>query len=530
MNEKKQKNFCILIGCLIGLVFILLIFSPKNVIPTNTAWVENGGGDNLQHYLGWRFFRNSSWNRYLLFMRNLNYPIGTSVIVTDSNPLFSLIFKLFRNFLPDEFQFNGIWLVTSFVLLGFFAAEIGWKLTQSLPLTLAGVVMALLNPVILQRALIHDTLTAHWLILAGIWLFLNDEKKWNLPGWFLLTNLTLLIHIYFIPMLAFLVLLQMIRMACKQRAWYRVLSVFVVFAAALGIGYFAFGYAHILPQSGSYGELSMNLNAFFNPDSIPALLGARPRISLQYEGFNYYGLGMLILILSGVLMGGKRLLKQVIPYLLPILGLVLLAVSNIAYFDQNLVYQFDLPEKLYETLSIFRSSGRLVWPLYYLGLFGVLCAYGKPAENNGKRKYQELVLFLCVLIQVLDLNQFHRQTAERFRNPTNVLPELQVEFVNLIPENSSHLYCSDGESKMLDRMALFAADRKMSFNISANARGIEPVYGGDPVEMKNLSCDQLQPDSVYVFLNVDSYPASLDMCGGASVTEVNEWHVVIPGN
>ena len=528
MNEKKQKNFCILIGCLLGLIFILLIFSPKNVVPINTDWVENGGGDNLQHYLGWRFFRNSSWTRYLLFMRNLNYPIGTSVIVTDSNPLFCLIFKLFRNILPEHFQFNGIWLVTSFVLLGFFAAEIGWKLTRNIPLTLAGVMMALLNPVILQRALIHDTLTAHWLILAGIWLFLNDEKSWNLPGWFLLTGLTLLIHIYFIPMLAFLVVLQMIRMAGKHMVWYKVLSVFVVSGAALGIGYFAFGYCHILPQSGSYGELSMNLNAFINPDSIPALLHARPRISLQYEGFNYYGLGMMILLELGILIGGKKLLKSAAPFLLPVLGLILLAVSNIGYFDSNRIYQFELPEKLYEAHSIFRSSGRLVWPLYYLGLFGVLYVFGCLIAEGNKGKYIVTAMLLCAVIQAADLNQFHRQTAQRFRNSVNVMPELPAEFVDVVPEDTLHLYCSDGEAKILDRMALFAADRQMTFNISANARGIEPVYGGDPLEMEKLSCDQLQPDSVYVFLN--NYPANLQTCSGMSVTVVENWHIVISEN
>ena len=528
MDEKKQKQFCIIIGCLLGLIFILLIFSPQNVVPTNTNWVENGGGDNLQHYLGWRFFRNSSWNRYLLFMRDLNYPIGTSVIVTDSNPLFCLFFKLFRNWLPENFQFNGIWLVTSFVLLGFFAAKIGWKLTENLPMTLAGCVFSILNPVMLQRALIHDTLTAHWLILAGIWLFLNEEKSRNLIGWFVLTEVTLLIHIYFIPMLAFILVLQMIRMIKHKRVWYKVLLVPGVFLLSLGIGYFVFGYSHILPQSGSFGELSMNLNAFINPDSIPALTKPRPRVPMQYEGFNYYGLGMIILSLCGVLMICKKYLKKFLPYLLPVIGLICIAASNIAYFDLNLIYQIELPEKLYSTLSIFRSSGRLVWPLYYLALFAVLYFFSQ-ISSHAEIKISVLFTLLCVGLQVLDLNQFHRETAQRFRSPANELPELPAEFMAAVPESALHLYSSEGEAKVVDRLALFAADRGMTFNLSANARGIEAIYGGDMVEMDRLSCERLQPDSVYVFLNED-YPAELENCPAAETETVHGWFILMLNN
>ena len=168
MDDNKKHILSMISAGVFALIFILLIFSPQNVDPLNTDWVTNGGGDNLQHYLGWRFFRNSPWTRYLLFMRNLDAPVGTSVIVTDSNPLCCLIFKLFRNLLPESFQFNGIWIISSYILLGVFAAAVIWCLTHSVMLSFAGVIIAVVNPVVLQRSLIHENLTAHWLILAGI--------------------------------------------------------------------------------------------------------------------------------------------------------------------------------------------------------------------------------------------------------------------------------------------------------------------------------------------------------------------------
>ncbi|MBQ6343831.1 MAG: hypothetical protein IJI41_11955 [Anaerolineaceae bacterium] len=525
MSENQRKYFCMIFGCISSLIIILLVFSPQNVDPLNIDWVTNGGGDNLQHYLGWRHFRNSTWNRYLLFMKNLNFPIGTSVIVTDSNPLFCLIFKLLKNLIPERFQFNGIWITLSYLLIGCFSSLIGWKITKKISLTIVSVIISILNPVVLQRALIHDSLTAHWLILAAIYLMLFEGTRWNFVGWALLTFLTLLIHVYFIPMIAFVLILQTIRMMIKKRSALLIIVSLAAFVVPLCVGYFILGYSHILPQSGSYGELSMNLNAFINPDSIPSLLFPRPIQPLQYEGFNYLGLGLIVLIIFGMVIGRKELAIQSTPYMLPVIGLILFAVSNEGYFDKHLIYRVELPERLYSSLSILRSSGRLVWPLYYLFLFVVIYVFAKVINTAaGKRKMLiELLPLLCIIIQIVDLHGFLLQAAERFRNPTNVLPELSEEFVSAIPVHTKHLYCSDGDSKIVDAMSLFAADNHMTFNRSSNAREIEHIYGGDMLEMDKLNCQQIQPESVYVYINGVNFPNGIESCENVVIDEADNY-------
>ena len=523
MSDKNKKYLSILTGCLVSLLFILIIFTPRNVDPLYTGWVRNGGGDNLQHYLGWRFFRNDGWNRFFLFMRNLNYPVGTSVIVTDSNPLFCLLLKPLKSVLPDEFQFNGIWIVLSYLLIAFFSGVISWQLTHKVSFTLAGTIISILNPVVMQRALIHDTLTAHWLILAAVWLAVNFEKRLNLPGWFVLTGMALLIHIYFIPMIAFVLVLQIIRMLMKKQPVIKIIVLIAVFALALILGYFLFGFSHILPQTGSYGELSMNLNAFINPDSVPSLLGSRVTNPLQYEGFNYWGIGLILIVLAACILDVKNSIKHTVFYLLPVMLLIVTAVSNEGYFDKTLIWHFEIPEWINSYLSVFRSSGRLVWPLYYLVLFASLYIL---ANNSEKNKFAVYVVLLCVILQAADLNGFHRQTAGRFRNPGNDLPELAGSLRESIPNDTIHLYCSDGDAKTVDALALFAADHHMTFNKSANARSIEHIYGGDQLEMNELSCSQLQPDSAYIFLGRDEYPENLDLCENAEVRKTDEWILV----
>lgn len=523
LSKMSKKKLSVLAGCLISLIFILIIFTPLNVDPLNTVWVRNGGGDNLQHYLGWRFFRNDGWTRYFLFMRNLNYPVGTSVIVTDSNPLFCLLLKPLNNFLPEEFQFNGIWIVFSFLLIAFFSGLISWQLTGKISFTLAGTIISILNPVVLQRALIHDTLTAHWLILAAVWLAYNFKKQWNPAGWFVLTEAALLIHIYFIPMIAFVLMLQMIRMARKHQPVVKTIMPAVIFVLALFAGYYFFGYSHILPQTGSYGELSMNLNAFINPDSIPSMLGSRETNPLQYEGFNYWGIGLILIVLAACILEGKNFIKNIVFYIVPSLLLVLMAVSNQAYFDKMQVWNFEIPEWINSYLSIFRSSGRLVWPLYYLVLFVSLYVLAKKSENS---KYVIYIVLFCVMIQAADLNEFHRQTTQRFQNPGNNLPELDTLLRESIPDEAIHLYCSEGDPKVVDALALFAADHHLTFNKSANARSIERIFGGDQLEMSGLSCSQLQPGSVYIYLDKGDYPSNIDLCENAEISKNDGWIVV----
>ncbi len=495
-----------------ALIFVLVVFGSANINPLNTDWVTTGGGDNLQHYIGWRFFRNAPWSRQLLFDQMLNYPVGTSVIVTDSNPLLCLVFKLFRSVLPAEFQFNGIWILSCYLLIALFAVLILWKLSARPVICVLGAMLAVLNPVVLQRALIHDNLCAHWLILAAILLFLNRAQyRKNAVGWMLLALVTLLIHFYFIPMIAFILALQMLRMFLDREHILRVFIPFFAFGTALGLGYYFFGYRYIIGQSGSFGELSMNLNAFFNPDGTSSILGNRPTLPLQYEGFNYFGLGMLFLCLFAVISGGKKL-KKVGFALLPCAALILLAASNNAYFDLTPLWNIALPESLSGALSAFRSSGRLVWPIYYLCLFASLHFINGAGQH--RRIIEVLIVCLCFLLQCVDLHGFIGDCRERFHSAPGGLSAYAAPYEDDIPAEKTKLFAADGDTKTVDSLALLAADRGMTFNRAANARGIVNIYHSDAVDLNSLTCADLDPDAAYIYLN--GVPESLTECAEIS--------------
>ncbi len=504
-----KKGMTIFLCCLVSCIFAIVLVSPAVVDPYNTDWVNNGGGDYLQHYLGWRFFREAPWSRQFHFMRNLNYPVGTSVIVTDSNPLFCLIFKGLSPLISDDFQFNGIWLVFSYTLLGLFACLCAWKMTENPVFSFLTVGWVLVNPVILQRAMIHDTLTAHWLILAAILLLLERRQKWNPFGWGILVCLTMLIHAYFMPMIAWVLALQLLFDLQDRRRVVEIILPVIFFSLAFIGSYVFLGYRYIEGQSGSYGELSLNLNAFIDPDGTSLFLKDRVHFPLQYEGYNYWGLGLLILFPFSLCFLSRVGRKRLSAAFLPLILLILLAAGNEGTFDLIPLWNIELPEKLQTILSVFRSSGRLVWPLYYTAVFTALYSF-----RNLKR-LGPFVMTALMVLQWVDLTICVRDVYTRFRFPANVLHEVDPSFDNF-SEGKQALFVSDGASKEIDAFALYAVEHHMSFNRGTNARGIKPIYGGDVVDFSLLTCETITPDSIYVFLDNNGLPESCKACAVTS--------------
>ena len=506
LMERKlsTKWLTVLLCAFAGMIYISIIFGVRNINPFNTDWVITGGGDYFQHYIGWQFFRISPWTKHFLFMQNLNYPEGSSVIVTDSNPLFCLIFKLFRSYLPQDFQFSGLWILLNYGLIGFFSGCIGWKLSRDRIFTCTLSFFTILNPVILQRTAIHDTLTAHWLILYSIYAALNWRSRLNWLHWAVIAVLVMLIHSYFLPMVSFILILQLLWMVQNRENWIRILQIFTSFCMAFILIYFIAGYNYILPQSSSYGELSMNLNAFFNPDGSSIFLPNRETFPLQYEGFNYLGLGLIILVGFSLFHLKTDQMKKILIFIIPVVLYLLLALSNKITFDQQILATIPIPEKMEQLLSAFRSSGRFAWPFFYLFLFGSgFVIYRNVSASKRRLTVTKIILILCLGLQITDFSEFNISFYNRFHQEKS---SENLEFAEDIPVKNfpsvKHLAVTDGDSRMIDRLALFAVENNLSFNRSANARKTLPIYGTvNETVHDQLTKQTLQKGVIYIIIN-----------------------------
>lgn len=114
----NSKYLVCTISALLGAVVFICLYGVKILNPTYVEWLYNGR-DLMQHYLGWEFFRKSDWMFPIGLTDQLSYPSGTSVIFTDSIPIFAVLFKLFSPIMSEKFQYFGIWGILCFILQGF---------------------------------------------------------------------------------------------------------------------------------------------------------------------------------------------------------------------------------------------------------------------------------------------------------------------------------------------------------------------------------------------------------------------------
>ena len=130
--ERERKSIFDSDACMylcvvsIGLICFCVIYGTKVLNPGYVDWILSGG-DLTQHYLGWVAYRASDWHFPIGMVDTLAYPYQTSIIFTDSIPLFAVIFKALSPILPETFQYFGLWGVCCFVLQGVCACRIIYR-------------------------------------------------------------------------------------------------------------------------------------------------------------------------------------------------------------------------------------------------------------------------------------------------------------------------------------------------------------------------------------------------------------------
>lgn len=277
-------------------------------------------------------------------------------------------------------------------------------------------------------------------------------RRWRYTGrWIILLCLSALINAYFTPMILGIWLCsdlqEYLAKADKKDKELLVIYLAEVLAAGLILfvvsylmGYF---YGDVSASTTGLEELSFNLLQFFDPgndlcvidrrnyifskQNYSSLLPTLPTLSgWQEEGFAYLGFGMIFLLIFLVGYGivrwiaGKYRKSQegesaqigraqkanrrswIISILVGFLVFTFLALSPRASLGSRILYQISYPQVIYQALSVFRSTGRLIWPVYY-GLLA-LALYGMVfLLERSRGKFSLGFLIGLLVLQVYDL-------------------------------------------------------------------------------------------------------------------------------
>lgn len=514
-----SNNMLCIFAAILGAVVFVCLYGIRILNPTYVEWLYNGR-DLMQHYLGWEFYRRSDWMFPLGMTDQLGYPNATSVIFTDSIPIFAVIFKVFASFLPERFQYFGIWGILCFMLQGFFAARILQVYIKKKWQIVAGCVVFLLSPVVLFRMYMHTALVGQWLILAAIYLCAVHKenykkvKKTSLQ-WGILGFLIGGIHLYFTPMCGALLAGYVVYSCiCEKKIAVRYVIPLVTYCMGLGGNVFLLGgfSSEVSAGTSNLGVHSFNLNGFFNAMGYSRILKSLDTYTNgQYEGFAYLGLGIIALLLVSLMYYITKLIRRqmqipVWKWLITggvMLGLVLLAASYVISFGSHLLIELPNIDRIMKYWGIFGSSGRLIWPVYYIIMFFAVIGTLKLAEDIPRLKAAGNIIFVsCLFLQLFDLSSKLGEIHAKYEET----PVYETVFDDEIWDKAAekgykHLvwvsHNTDGYQIL--HMAKFALDHHMTTNNYYFARGID-FRESVKAEMQNIN-----EESLYVFKPGDPF-------------------------
>lgn len=536
MSMTKKKFKCpvyFLIGAGIGVLLFLLIYGVKVLDFTYDEWLLTGK-DLQQHYLGWKFFRKAPWTFPIGLHDYFTSPDAISVLYTDSIPLFAIFFKLLSPILPETFQYFGLFGVMCYVLNGGMAAVIVSKFNKSKLVCGFSSMFFILSTPVLQRLFgvltensRHTSLAAHFLILGAlaVWIFKDKfiSYKKDALVWAVLAALCVLIQMYIIFMVGGIMCGYLLEQLLSKKDWKRLLVDFGSFVLSFGICFVTVGGINsILASGGSgYGFFSANLNTLINPWKYSTFFDEMGTAELQYEGFAYLGLGMIVLtaiaacclLVKGIKLGKQRRLGTMIretmkkhyPFLISLFIVVfvfsVLAFSNLVYLGSNIFIEVHWPKFIDDLLAIIRSSGRFIWCVMYIVMIGTLFIVSK----NFKGIPQKIIIIVCVCLQLADLYAPIQRLQNQYQGEVKVEDSLvQSDFWNTKLGDFSKVvyYPSDGydATQMLQIGAKVSQfeDLKMSNFYLSRYMTKETVKQKDKITMELFKKGELAEDTLYI--------------------------------
>jgi hypothetical protein len=419
-DSQRQALASLLFPILIGIIAFFVYIGPNALNPLEIQWL--GKHDFLQSYFGWAFFRSTEWGNPIGINPRYGYDLASSIVYSDSIPLFAIPFKILTPLLPTPFQYFGIWLLCCYIL----QAVVGWNIaglyTRS---RLHQTCVALLlsgSPAILWRLdMTHIALAGHFVILYAIYLNLCDPRHKS-TLWAIAVIAAALIHFYlFVIVFALWVANLFDRLLRDRSRWKGLLLEFISIIIALLFCAWQAGYFLVALDSvsdSSFGNYSMNLFSIFDSRGYSLFLKGISQQEYFDEGFNYLGGGGIFLLcasMPAIWMLRKNIWRQIHLRLFLcfcLLLLLLLSLTHQLHYGDKILH-IPLPPSLISLLSIVRCSGRFFWPIYYL-LFLV------PAIVILKsyKKWVTLAIFiLAVTLQFIDTSPLRVKVKDNLMHP-----------------------------------------------------------------------------------------------------------------
>ncbi len=375
------------------------------------SWWATETADNPIGVIGYLYMAQDAWRWPLTQTVLLNPPTGLNTFYTDMVPAGALIGKIVQRLTGETYLYFGKWILLAYGM----QALIGWLIFRNAGIgrlmSLIGASFFLLTPSFLAR-LGHIGLVAHWVVLLSILSYMRvtaAARRKEMFLWAVVIGSVAGINPYLAAMCSAVYLAGVLETARRGHATKRdvlialalLMATIMAWAAALGI----IGQGS-LPRDNGFGKYSMNLLSPLMPQvsAIPGFSGLIDATGGQYEGFNYFGAGVLLIALIVITVRLRDVIDLVKSN--PILSILLLGLAVYAISDKIYVGKWLLVDLGYGNwpgirmaTSVLRSSGRFFWPVAYCGVIALVIIVARRMPQRTALA----VLAFGAVIQVADI-------------------------------------------------------------------------------------------------------------------------------
>jgi len=400
------------------------------VDPGQAEWLLSRQ-DPATTYISWLFYRSEPWSFPLGQVNGYLAPIGTTVGMTDSLPLLAVPGKALRFLLPENFQYFGMWVLVNYILQALVGYLIVSRFTEHHWLRFIGALFFLFSPIFLIKEN-HTALSAHWLLLVALWLYLalpgTCNARWFAGRWGVLLAVVCAVHPYLAAMVLALGWAALLRAwwYFRRLSWWQTAGLAGAAPVLMLLVWSLLGYQLGGNLSSEvedvWGATALNLNGFVNPLNTSRLLPELPVAYVnKFEGYAYLGLGLLVALTLGAVLilfmrvGGDRKRRDNNfsrwshwPLLGILVLLGLFALRDSPAWGERVLFHYELPGRLQTPVNSFRAAGRFAWPIVYATLTAVLALTARSLNlNRMTPRWQRTILAglgACCCLQVVDIS------------------------------------------------------------------------------------------------------------------------------
>ncbi len=490
--------------------------------PRKVDWLLNAdptvwNTDPFSSYIAWGFFRNTAIWQFPLGL-NDSYGIGLnqSILNTSSIPLLAIPFKAINFLLPVHFQYFGFWIFICFVLQGYFALKIVEVWTDIRIQQILFAILIGISPVFIFRINWgHYELSAQWLLLACFYGVIARKSD---RFFYILTIICISIDPYLTAMVLPIIVAHFLSTGIRSgiKIFQTILKIIKIVFIALAV-MFILGYFQQIGSinSNGFGKFRFNLISFVLPYKDWSRIIPMQGVSEgDYEGYAFFGIAFFLLFVTiaihKILHSGRRhaklkITKSDIPfYLIGICYLVFASSTSIGWGDRNL---FDYSQSSFGELltnyagQIFRSSGRFIWPLYYLSVFLIV-------KTSIKLKIETFLVAIFMMIQIVDSSEAYSQFHKFIESTNGRQPSLVSKSWNNFASGKEGftVYPINNAAQHWDALSEYALNNNMTINVGYFGKMDDMLVNRSNARLKSiLTRGNLDFQQVYVINDAKFY-------------------------